>query len=121
VYEVAAPSDKTPPRAIVKIGHVPRSEFWRHPREGHHYKSGNKHIDAKIQSDLLSKRYWLLHLFQFPTTDTANGDIIDSRPIMRSDKEEIEDWIIDSDSFEMNKTNQRSFVHPLPIGAATHQ
>ena len=116
IYEVAAPpaKSKTPPRRVVKIGHVPRSEFWKHPREGHHFKSGNKYTDAQIQSDLLSKRYWLLHHFQVPTASTTDSEDSNSRPILRSDKEDIEDWIIDSDSFEMNRTHQRSLTrYPL--------
>ena len=93
IYEVAAPPDKsrTPPRRVVKIGHVPRSEFWKHPRDGHHFKSGNKYTDARIQSDLLSKRYWLLHHFQVPTASTVDSDDSDPRRILRSDKNDIDD------------------------------
>ena len=76
VYEVAAPpdKDKTTPCRILKIGHVPRSEFWKHPREEHHFKSGIKYTDAKIKSDLLSKHYWLINHFQVPTASPADSD-----------------------------------------------
>ena len=73
VYEVApppvkkkSPSSRPSSRSIVKIGHIPKTEFVRVVREDRHYKAKTKYLEPQIKKDLLSKQFWLLHHFNTP-------------------------------------------------------
>ena len=69
VFDVArtpAKGKQSSGRAVVKIGHIPRTEFTRFVREDHHYKKKTKYLEPQIKKDLLSKRFWLLHHFNTP-------------------------------------------------------
>ena len=90
VYEVIPSSakNKIHPRRVVKIGHIPRTEFTKFPREDHHFQARTKYSESQIKKDLLSKRYWLLHHFNTPLNDSTEDDS-DNRPILRSDTQEM--------------------------------
>ena len=51
----------------LKTGPVPTTEFWKAPREEHHYKLNTKYSETIIKSDLRSNKYWLNNHFSLPS------------------------------------------------------
>ena len=87
------------------LGLVPRTEFLKWPRENHHHKKITKDSDTEIQSDLKSKRFWILHhFFTPPQPSTTNEAQLGS--ITRSDIEIIGDWVTYSDTYGMKATTE---------------
>ena len=94
VYKVVPPPVKKKSlssHTIVKIEHVPKTEFARFPREDHHYKAKTKYLESQIKKDLLSKRFWLLRYFNTPQPSTIY-DNSNTHLILQSYTQEIKDY-----------------------------
>mmetsp|Transcript_9985 Transcript_9985/g.22368 ORF Transcript_9985/g.22368 Transcript_9985/m.22368 type:complete len:163 (-) Transcript_9985:459-947(-) len=92
---------------MLKTGHVQTTEFWTDPRDGNHCKLNTKYSDAKIKSSDVRVNKYHQPLQCPPPVGEDIGDAV-GHPTMRSKTQETEDWVIDSDSFEIKKIAQRS-------------
>ena len=92
----------------IMLGCIPKTEFLSFCRPVHHH-SKTSYSDKKIQSDLRGKRRSIM--FHFNAPNQSNRDDVteyNTGPLLRSAFEDYDDWVANHDSYEMEKTNQRT-------------
>ena len=60
----------------------------------------------------------MLHHFAPPSTKAMIIDKDTTNHILHSDVEEIDDWVVDSDTYEIERTNQQCYHNRLWIQEA---
>ena len=107
------PQRKPPPKKkkgsnITMIGHIPKSDFLHWPRETNHFKKNVKLSDTTIKSDLKKKRQWMARHFKWHDNQhVEQGGGQSAGPSLRSRDDDIEDWVLDSDGYNVETTNER--------------
>ena len=92
----------------VMLGCIPKTEFLSFCRPIHH-RWKTSYSEKTIQSDLRGKRRSIMFHFNAPNKSNSADTTEDiTGPVLRSAVEDFDDWVIDHDSYEMNKTKERT-------------
>ena len=104
----AADKKKKKESRRIMLGCIPKTQFLSFCRPIHH-RSKTSYSEKKIQSDLRGKRRSIMFHFHAPNQSNSADTTEDvTGPILRSAVEDFDDWVVDHDSYEMNKTKERT-------------
>ena len=73
----------------------PNSAYFGKDFRPHHYATKKVYGEKKIQSDSMTIRRQMLYQFTPPSNKAVIPDDDTTSRILRSDVEEIEDWVVD--------------------------